>query len=89
MSVGLLHGVDGDDVRMVELGESLRLAAKARQSLRVLRHLGGQDFERDIAAELCIRGAIHLAHSTGAKRRLDLIQTEFRARGESHPWAQL
>ena len=67
-AVGFLDRVDGDDVRMVELGEGLRLATKTREPLRILRHFGGQDFERYVAAEFRVGGAIHLAHATGAKR---------------------
>ena len=76
-AVGFLHRVDGDDVRVVELGQSLRLAAKARQPLGILRHLGGQDFECYVAAELRVGGAIHLAHAARAERRQDFIGAEF------------
>jgi hypothetical protein len=49
-AVGFLHRVDGDDVRVVELGEGLRFTAKARQPLRILRHPGGQHLKRYVTA---------------------------------------
>src|SRR5271163_2762761 len=58
-AVAFLDRIDGDDVGMVELGKGLRLAAKAPQSLGILRHLSRQYFERYIAAELRVGGAIH------------------------------
>ena len=88
-AVGFLDRVDGDDVRMVELGKGLRLTTKTGEPLGILRHFGGQDFKRYVAAELRVGGAIHLAHSTGAKRRLDFIGAEFCPRSKSHPCAQL
>jgi hypothetical protein len=72
-AIGFLDRVDGDDVGMVELGEGLRLATKTREPLGIVRHFGGQYFERYVAVELRVGGAIHLAHSTGAQRRLDFI----------------
>ena len=40
-AVAFLDRVDGDDVRVVELGEGLGLATKAPEPLGILRHLGG------------------------------------------------
>ncbi len=88
-AAAFLHRVDGDDVRMVELGEGLGLATKAPESLGILRHLGGQYFERYVAAEFRVGGAIDLAHAACAQRRLDFVRAEFRARSKSHPCAQL
>jgi hypothetical protein len=78
-AVGLLYRVDGDDVRMVELGQGLRLTAKAHQPLRIVRHLGGQHLERYVAAEFRVGGAVHLAHAAGADRHEDFIGAGFHA----------
>src|SRR5580700_7171177 len=88
-AVAFLHRVDGDNVWMVELGKGLRLTTKTREPLGVMRHFGGQHFERYVAAEFRIGGAIHLPHSTGAKRRLDFIGAEFCPRSKSHSCAPL
>jgi hypothetical protein len=65
-TAAFLHRVDSDDVRMVELGEGFCLTAKAPQTLRILSHLGGEHFKRDIATELRVGGAIHLGHAARA-----------------------
>ena len=52
LPVGLLEAVDGGDVRVVEGGEEVGLALEAREPLGVLRHLGRQDLDRDVAAEV-------------------------------------
>ena len=88
-AVGFLHRVDRDNVGVVELRKSLRLSAKARQPLRVVRHLGGQHLECDVAAEFRVGGALHFAHAARSQRRLNFIRAEFRARSKSHPCAQL
>ena len=59
--LGLLHTVDRSDVRVVERGEDFRLALESSQPLRVLGELIGQDFDRDIPAELCVPGSIDLS----------------------------
>ena len=41
-----------------------------------------QNLQRDVAIELRIAGAVHLAHSAGAERRHDFIRAETRAGGE-------
>jgi len=58
--------VDGDDVRVIELGKSLGFATKAPQPVPILRHLGGQHLERYVASEFRVGGAIHLAHASSA-----------------------
>ena len=83
-AVAFLRRVDGDDVRMVESGEGLGFATKAPKPLRILRHLGGEHFKRDLAAELCVGSAIHLAHAARAERRLDFIRAEPFTGSEGH-----
>ena len=65
---------------MVELGEKLRLALEARQTLRVGGEGGGEDLDGHLAVELRVGGAVHLAHAAlaqpsgdpiGAQRRSD------------------
>ena len=66
-AVGLFHGVDGDDTWVVELGEGFCLATEAREALGVVRHVGGQDFEGDVASEFRVGGAVDLTHAADAK----------------------
>ena len=60
------EAVDLRDVRVIERGERLRLAVEARQTVGIERELGGQDLQGDVAPELGIAGAVHLAHSARA-----------------------
>ena len=45
---------------------------------------GGQNLDRDLAAELGVLGSIHLAHSAGADRRDDFGRSGLIARGKRH-----
>ena len=60
-------------MRVVERGEHARLALEPRQALGVARELVGQDLDRDLAAELGVASAIHLAHAADAELREDLV----------------
>ncbi len=59
----VFEAVDLGDVRMIERGEDLRFAMKAREPIRVAGERIRQDLQRDVATELGVAGAIHLAHS--------------------------
>jgi len=50
----------------------LSLATEPREPIGIVRDGRQQHFDRDVAIQLRIPRAIHLAHSTGAKRRDDL-----------------
>jgi hypothetical protein len=56
----MLEPVDRRDVRMIERGEQLRLALKARESIVVRRERIGQNLDRHVALEPRIAGAIDL-----------------------------
>jgi len=75
-SVLMTDVVERADVGVVERRDRLRLALEAVAELRVLRELGGKDFDRDAAIESGITRAIHLAHATGSDRRDDFIWAE-------------
>ena len=66
-----LEAVDRGDVRMIQRGEDLRLALEPRERDRDRRRRLRQDLHRDVAAELRVACAIHLAHATGAEQRDD------------------
>src|SRR5262249_4568255 len=67
-AVALFHRVDRNNVRMVKLGENPGFPAKACEAFRILSHFSGQDFERYIASQLRVCGAIHFAHSAHTER---------------------
>ena len=66
------------DVGVVQGRDRARLAGEA------LRELDVRDFDRDVAIEARVVGAIHLAHATFADQRLDFVRTECVAWGKGH-----
>jgi hypothetical protein len=60
---------------MVERGEHLRFALEAGQSVSAVCERVGQDFDGDLAIQLAIAGAIHLAHPPGAEQADDLLES--------------
>jgi len=69
---------------VVQLGEHLGFPAKTPEPFIIVRHAGGQDLERYIAAQFGIRGAIHLSHAAGADGRQNLVEAETSSAGERH-----
>ncbi len=61
---------------MVELGQELRFAFEALEAFVVLDEGGGQNFDRDIAFELGVPGAVDLAHPAFAQLGGDLVRAE-------------
>ena len=70
------HVEHSNDVGMAERGGRSRLALEALQAGAVTGELGPENFERNVASQPAVVGAIHLAHSARAERRNDLIRTE-------------
>ena len=68
---------------MVQRREHLRFASKPRQTIRIESDVGWEQLERDLAIELRIAGAIHLAHAAGAEGTENLVRTELAA-GRDH-----
>ena len=69
---------------MVERGENFGFALKARETIGIARYRRGQHLDGDRALQVGIGGAIHLAHSTHANLRGDLIRAEADAGFEGH-----
>ena len=63
LALVLVDLVDGADPGVVEGGSGAGLALEALERGRVLRHLRGQELERDVAAELRVLGLVHDAHA--------------------------
>ena len=70
------------DVRMIQRRERLRFALEAGQAIGISRERVGQDLDRDVAIQLRVARAIHLAHAAGADRRGDLVGAEAGAGSE-------
>ena len=69
IAVTLFHSVDRADVRMIQCGQQAGFTFKPRESLRVEREKFVQDFDRDVAPQLRIAGAINFPHPARAKPR--------------------
>ena len=72
------------DVRVVERREDLRFALEAREAIGIGGERVGQDLERDVAIQLRVARAIHLAHAAGAEQRNHFIGTDTSAVGKGH-----
>ena len=72
----VLKAVDRADVRMVERSEHLRLALEPRETIRILCERVREDLQRDLAVQLRIARAIHLAHAAGADGGEDFVRAE-------------
>ena len=71
---GILEAVNRGDAGMIERGEKLRFALEASHAFSVVREGIGQDFQRDVAAELGIACAVDFAHPASAKGRENFIR---------------
>ncbi len=78
----LFEAEDGGDVRVVQLGQQLRLALEAGEALLVLGEGGGEDLDGDLALQLRVGGAKDLAHAALAELAGNLVGAEASARGE-------
>ena len=80
----VLHAVDRGDVRVVERSQRLRLAREPASRSAIVANRLGQDLDRDVAIELRVARAIHLAHAAGPERPEDFVLTEARPDRERH-----
>ena len=65
-AVRLFEAVNMRDVGMIEGGECFRFALEPREPFGVARESGRQNLQRNVAIQLRVAGAIHLAHAAGA-----------------------
>ena len=77
-AVAPLQAMDVRDVRVIEGREDPRLALEARQAFGVTGHDIRQDLDRDVALQIRVVCAIHLAHSAGPEKGDNLVQTSSR-----------
>ena len=75
-----LEAVDLGDIGVIELGEELRFALESRQALLVFRERRGQHFDRHLALQARVGGAVDLPHAALAELGGDLVGAEAAAR---------
>ena len=61
-AVRLFDRVEGDDVGVVQRSDRAGFPLEPLEPLRVGRHVGGEHFQRHVAVEPGVSGAIHLPH---------------------------
>ena len=67
---------------MIERREYLSLARESCQPLRIECEPFGQYLQRDIASELRVARAVHLAHRAGTQQADDVVLTDADTRSE-------
>ena len=71
--------------RMIERREELRFLLEAPQAVRITRQRPGwQNFQRDVATELRVAGAIDFAHPASAENSQDFVRPEACAQWQRH-----
>jgi hypothetical protein len=75
-ALGFFHRENRHNVRMIERSDCPRFTLKAREPFRIASHVGRQHLEGDIASELGIDSAKHLAHAAGADRLCNLVMRQ-------------
>ncbi len=78
----VFEAVDGGDVRMIERREHLRFATESRQPVGIADDGVRQQLQRDVALQLGVSSAIHLAHGARAEGADDVVGTEPGAGGQ-------
>ena len=72
------------DVGMIQCGEGPRFTVEARETLSLRRKRVGQNSNRDVTAEIGVRGPVDLAHATDPDLIDDLVRAEPCAREKRH-----
>ena len=87
--VGLIAGlaqlVDGDDGGMVQRRGGAGFLFEAAQPIGIVREIGRQQLECDVALQRQVAGPVDLAHAARAQERSDFIVPEPCPRRQSHP----
>jgi hypothetical protein len=69
---------------MIQRRKRMRLAREPREALRIVRQLLGKNLEGNLAVQLRVAGAIHLAHASRTDEGNDFVGAEPGARLEGH-----
>ena len=72
---------------MIQRSKNLGFPPETRQPLGVVGEGGGKDLQGDIATELHVSAAIHLAHPTAAEQGQDFVRAEPGAGSQGHGWS--
>ena len=79
LTIALDDIVDGGDVGMIECRQCAGLAFEPQDGVTIGGDARRENLDRDIAAQARIAGTIHLAHSSCAEQRDNLVSADTRA----------
>ena len=71
-----LEVVDGSDVRMIEGRENLSLTLETSHVVGIVRERSGEDFDRYVASEFRVPGAVDFAHAACPDRCKNLVRPQ-------------
>ncbi len=80
----VFDAVDGGDAGVIERRQHAGFALKAGQTFGIAGDGRGENLDGDVALELRVEGAVHLAHAALADHRKDFVVAELVAGGQGH-----
>ena len=72
----VLEVVDGSDIRMIEGRKNLSLTLETRHVVGIVRERSGEDFDRYVASEFRVPGAVDFAHAACPDRCKNLVRPQ-------------
>jgi len=76
-SAGLFDAVDRGNAGIVQRRQHARLALESRCTFGIVGEFFRKKFDRHAAAQLRVRGLIHVPHASAAEMRRDFVMCEF------------
>jgi hypothetical protein len=83
-AVAFLNAVNRRDMRIIQRSEDLRFTCEAGETVRVERNRRREHFQRNVALQLGVAGALDFAHAARAKQADDFVGTHLCAGWERH-----
>jgi hypothetical protein len=83
------HVVDSENVGMIEGAGPSGFLLEPPQPVLIVAEVGGQDLDRNLAAQPRVLRPINFTHAARPNTGQDFIRAELRSRGKGHPFAQL
>jgi hypothetical protein len=78
------NAIDVRDVRVIQGRQHFGFTAESRQPLIIICDIVGQHFDGDVALQIRVARAIHLAHAARTEQRHHLVRAYSLARGKGH-----
>src|SRR5579863_1513193 len=72
------------DIGMIQCGQHLRFALKARKSICIVRERFWENFDRYITPEFCVMGLVDFTHAARTNLGDDLVRAELSSSFDAH-----